>query len=231
MGLVVGFALSSGLAPENDHRGSTPERGGTAPPEPSSPLRPTAPSPEEARPAAPGGPEAASSRREAKVILAEIDTLKSRVKQLEAELELDQGKRVAWPLNVDPKFTEKNVLQNFNRAIQEAGIASEIALVDCDEFPCIACGYMPKQSGENVDINKDIEALQRVAKAKALEVYKGAKKTGSVDTQRNENDAGEIAHQSVFCQSFFPGGEDESADAALKARINFRMRSLRGGMH
>lgn len=163
-------------------------------------------------------------------LTTEAERLENRVKELEDQILFEQGKPIEFPDKLDPVYLQEALLENFNKAFAEADVPSEASMIDCDEFPCIVCGRMPAQHGENFDINAELEDLKRVSQTKAMDVYKNAGRLGTVNTSKDKQENDATVHHTVFCQSFFPKPGDEQKEQLIEKRTHFRMEQLRAGM-
>lgn len=129
------------------------------------------------------------------------DQLSRQIAEHRKMKEHEQGKPVAFPDKLDPKFLEPALLKNLNEAFEQTGVAGDVSFVDCDEYPCIVCADLePGEGGE--DLDNPIELIEKVRGADALSTYDGAKQQNTVFTRQKKS--GDKEERSMgTCMSFY----------------------------
>jgi hypothetical protein len=158
------------------------------------------------------------------------DALRSKIAELEEELTFHRGRPYPFPATLEARFEREELTRRINKALKDAATGAEISLVECDEYPCVACGQMPEQTGAEPDINGDLERLKRASKSPTMEPYKDDGKSATVTTASTPDSGGQPRHQTLFCQSFFQKPESPEHEAELKKRIDVRMQEIMRGL-
>lgn len=138
---------------------------------------------------------------------AQLDNQRAVTKQLE-------GRAIAWPDSVDPRFTEPRFLAALNDAMTKEKLPGEVRGLDCTEFPCIAHGQL------ELDNPRDREKLERLF-ASMKSRYPGADFYIS-QTVHTDDPNGSDPAQQRFSMSFYPPERDDEARRAMNVRLRSR---------
>ena len=67
-------------------------------------------------------------------------------------IEFEQGKPVEFPHTVNKIYRKEPLVEHLNDAFKEAGVKTEVSVVDCEEFPCVACGLLPGFTPAQIEV-------------------------------------------------------------------------------
>jgi hypothetical protein len=164
----------------------------------------------------------------------QIRRLRSKVEALTEQLRADTGEPLPFPEKIEAKYLRDDLVRNFNDAFRHAGVKAEVSMVDCSEYPCIACAELPEPPGEEVDVNRRLAQMKRVSQAPSLAVYDDSEKHGTMFTRRDARGEGKPGapgmQTTTLCQSMYPKPADAPAADAIKRRLDFRLHELQSGM-
>jgi hypothetical protein len=136
--------------------------------------------------------------------------------------ETEKDEPIPFPAKLEQKYLQKAMLENVQRAFQEAGIKPDESAADCTEYPCIVCTSVNEAdfSGEELD---------KLQNAHALDVYKDAESAACIRVPRHDANGANI-RPPASCLSFRPKDDAQAPDERTERRLDKRMVDLCSGI-